>query len=103
MKTANASVVVQSLDNVPVGQSQDLLISLGTRAIPKDGDKTPFYVEPLEGTLTIKAPQGLTLFTHGILAQMKTLPATYLDGRYTIKFDGRQDSNWLFLKKSVSR
>ncbi|MBK5354665.1 cellulase family glycosylhydrolase [Pseudomonas sp. TH41] len=102
VKTANASVVVQSLDNVPVGQSQDLLISLGTRAIPKDGDKTPFYVEPLEGTLTIQAPQGLTLFTRGILAQMKPLPATYLDGSYTIKFDGQQASNWLFLKKSVS-
>ncbi|WP_191624304.1 cellulase family glycosylhydrolase [Pseudomonas fluorescens] len=101
VKTANASVVVQSLDDAPVGRSQDLLISLGTRAIPKDDDKIPFYVEPLEGTLTIQAPQGLTLFTHGTLAQTKKLPATYLDGRYTIKFDGLQASNWLFLKKSV--
>ncbi|CAI8972870.1 Cellulase domain-containing protein [Pseudomonas sp. IT-P253] len=101
VKTAYASVVVQSLDSSPVGQSQDLLISLGTRAIPKADDQIPFYVEPLEGTLTIQAPQGLTLFTQGTLAQMKKLPATYLDGRYTIKFDGVQASNWLFLKKSV--
>jgi hypothetical protein len=103
VKTANASVVVQSLDDAPLGRSQDLLISLGTRAIPQDGDKIPFYVEPLEGTLTIQAPQGLTLFTHGILRQMKKLPATYLDGRYTIKFDGLQASNWLFLKKDVTQ
>ncbi|WP_223432893.1 glycosyl hydrolase family 5 [Pseudomonas sp. GL-B-26] len=102
VKTANASVVVQSLDDAPLGRSQDLLISLGTRAIPQDVDKVPFYVEPLEGTLTIQAPQGLTLFTHGILRQMKKLPATYLDGRYTIKFDGLQASNWLFLKKDVT-
>jgi hypothetical protein len=101
VKTANASVVVQSLDDAPLGRSQDLLISLGTRAVPQDGDKIPFYVEPLEGTLTIQAPQGLTLFTHGILRQMKKLPATYVDGRYTIKFDGLQASNWLFLKKDV--
>ena len=101
VKTPNASVVVQSLDDTPVDQSQNLLISLGTRAIPKDGNKTPFYVEPLEGTLSIRAPQGLTLFTHGILAQMKEVPATYMDGRYTIKFDGVQMSNWLFLKKTA--
>ncbi|WP_178118985.1 cellulase family glycosylhydrolase [Pseudomonas akapageensis] len=103
MKTANASVVVQSLDGVPVGRSQDLMISLGTRAIPKDDNQTPFYVEPLEGTLTIKAPPGLTLFTHGVLAQMKELPTTYRDGRYTIKFDGLRISNWLFLKKGISQ
>ena len=102
VKTANASVAVQSLDDSPLGQSQDLMISLGSRAIPQDGDKIPFYVEPLEGTLTIQAPQGLTLFTHGILRQMKKLPATYLDGRYTIKLDGLQASNWLFLKKDVT-
>jgi hypothetical protein len=33
--------------------------------------------------------QGLALFTSGILGQMKTLPATCLDRRYTIKFDLR--------------
>jgi hypothetical protein len=103
VKTANASVVVQSLDDSPLSRSQDLLISLGTRATPQDDDKIPFYVEPLEGTLTIQAPHGLTLFTHGILGQMKKLPATYLDGRYTIKFDGLQASNWLFLKKGVTQ
>lgn len=101
VKTPNASVVVQSLDNATVGQSQNLLISLGTRAIPKDGNKTPFYLEPLVGTLSIRAAQGLTLFTHGILAQMKEVPATYLDGRYTITFDGAQMSNWLFLTSSA--
>ena len=101
LKTAYASVVVQSLDGVPVGKSADLLISLGTRAVPKDNDKTPFHVEPLEGTLSIQAPPGLTLFTQGgPLGQLGKLPATYLDGRYTIKFDGLQASNWLFLKKA---
>ncbi len=103
VKTANASVVVQSLDNAPVAQSKDLLISLGTRAIPKEDDKTPFYVEPLEGTLSLQAPPGLTLFTNGTLAQMKKLPATYVDGRYTIKFDDLQASNWLFLRKNATR
>lgn len=98
VNTPNASVAVQSLDRTPVGRSRNLLISLGTRAVPKDGNKTPFYVEPLEGTLTIQAPQGLKLFTRGILAQMKELPVTYSGGRYTIQLDGTQMSNWLFLR-----
>jgi hypothetical protein len=103
VKTANASVVVQSLDDTPVGRSQDLLISLGTRAVPQDDGKTPFYVEPLEGALTIQAPQGLTLFSQDTLGQMKKLPAIYTDGRYTISFDGLQASNWLFLKKGATQ
>ncbi|WP_248914235.1 cellulase family glycosylhydrolase [Pseudomonas moorei] len=102
VKTANASVVVQSLDDTPVGRSQDLLISLGARAVPQDDGKTPFYVEPLEGTLTIQAPQGLTLFSQDAPGQIKKLPATYADGRYTINFDGVQASNWLFLKKGAT-
>ncbi|MGV8919511.1 MAG: glycosyl hydrolase family 5 [Pseudomonas sp.] len=102
MKTANASVVVQSLDAMPFAQSQNLMISLGSRAIPKDDGKTPFYIEPLEGTLTIKAAQGLKLFTYGPPSQMKELSAPYKDGRYTITLDGRQMANWLFLKKGTS-
>jgi hypothetical protein len=101
IKTPYASVVVQSLNDAPVGKSADLLISLGSRAIPKADDRTPFYVEPLEGTLTLQAPAGLTLYTQGGPGgQPGKLPATYLDGRYTIKFDGLQASNWLFLKKA---
>ncbi|MBM6447116.1 MULTISPECIES: glycosyl hydrolase family 5 [Pseudomonas] len=103
VKTLNASVVVQSLDEAPLGRSQNLMISLGTRAIPQDNDKTPFYVEPLEGTLTLQAPQGLTLFTQGIMGQMKKLPATYADGHYKINFDGLQASNWLFLRKGDAK
>ncbi|MCU1761125.1 cellulase family glycosylhydrolase [Pseudomonas sp. 14P_8.1_Bac3] len=101
--TANASVAVQSLNDKPLGQSQDLMISLGSRAIPKDDEKTPFNVEPLEGTLTIQAPPGLTLFAQGTLAQMKKLPATYADGRYTIKLDSLEASQWLFLRKNATR
>lgn len=98
VQTPYASVAVQSLDEAPLKQSRHLLISLGTRAIPKDDNKTPFYIEPLEGTLTIKAPQGLKLFAHDILAHLTELPVTYQNGRYTITLDGTRMSNWLFLK-----
>lgn len=98
VKTLYASVVVQSLDARPFNQSRQLMISLGTRAVPKDNERTPFYVEPLEGTLSIKAPAGLKLFSYQAQAPLKELPATYENGRYSIKFDGKEMSNWLFLK-----
>ncbi|MNV61906.1 hypothetical protein D3C71_1544330 [compost metagenome] len=98
LKTPYASVVVQSLDAKPFSQSRSLLVSVGTRAIPRPDDKIPFHVEPLEGMLTIKAPAGLKLFSRNAQAQEKQLPVTYQDGRYSITFDGQQMSNWLFLK-----
>jgi hypothetical protein len=97
-KTPYASVAVQSLDGAPLKQSRHMLISLGTRAIPKDVKKTPFYTEPLEGTLSIKAPPGLKLFTHDILAHQTELPVSYENGRYRITFDRTRMSNWLFLR-----
>lgn len=99
VSTANASVVVQSLDAAPIDRSQDLLISLGARAVPQDGGKTPFNVEPLTGTLTVKAAQGLSLFSQ-VNGAMSKLPVTYADGRYTIKLDGVRALNWLFLKNT---
>ncbi|CAM4061916.1 Cellulase, glycosyl hydrolase family 5 [Pseudomonas reidholzensis] len=98
LKTAYASVVVQSLDAKPLHQSRSLLISLGTRAVPRPEDMTPFYVEPLEGTLKIKAPAGLKVFSQNAAGEPTVLPASYQDGRYTLEFDGKRMSNWLFIR-----
>ncbi|MEN4826639.1 glycosyl hydrolase family 5 [Pseudomonas sp. P39-UII1] len=98
LKTAYASVAVQSLDAKPLGQSRNLLISLGSRAVPRPDDMTPFHVEPLEGGLSIKAPAGLKLYSRTADGQEKTLAANYQDGRYLITFDGQNMTNWLFLK-----
>ncbi|WP_449432906.1 cellulase family glycosylhydrolase [Pseudomonas putida] len=98
VSTPYASVVVQALDAKPLSQSSRLFISLGTRAVPRAGNQTPFYVEPLQGTLAIKAPAGLKLFSRTAAGQEQQLPAPYQDGRYLLTFDGKHMSNWLFLK-----
>ena len=98
LKTAYASVVVQSLDAKPLKQSRSLLISLGSRAVPRPDDMTPFHVEPLEGSLTIQAPQGLKLYARKADGSEQAMASTYQDGRYRITFDGQQMANWLFLK-----
>lgn len=94
LQTPYASVAVQSLDGKPFSQSRALLISLGTRAVPRPDDMTPFHVEPLRGRVSIKAGPGLKLYT----GKQQQLPVSYEDGRYVITFDGQHMSNWLFLK-----
>jgi hypothetical protein len=96
--TRNATVAVQSLEDAPIAQAKSLLISLGARAVPREGNKTPFYVEPVEGQLTIRAPQGLKLYKQTVLQQMREVPVTYKEGHYTIMLDSSLRTNWLFLK-----
>lgn len=97
-RTRNATVAVQSLDSEPIGQSKNLLVSLGARAVPQAGNKTPFHVEPVEGQLTIRAPKGLKLYKRGVLQESKEVPVTYRDGQYTIRLDDTLRTNWLFLR-----
>ncbi len=98
LKTRNATVAVQSLEEAPIGQSRNLLISFSARAVPKDGNKTPFHVEPVEGVLSIRAPKGLKLYKRGVLQEMKEVPAPYKDGQYTIRLDDTLRTNWLHLR-----
>lgn len=97
-KTRNASVALQSLDHLPIGSSRNLLLSIGTRAVPRDGNRAPFHVEPFEGQFTVEAPAGLKLYRHGILSALEELPTSYENGRYTIRLDGTLATNWLFLR-----
>lgn len=96
--TRNASVVVQSLDGLPIAQSGKLLISLAARAVPKAGNQTPFHTEPVEGRLLIRAPPGLRLFRKAILQQRKEVPIRFERGRYVIELDDSLRTNWLTLE-----
>ena len=98
VQTQNASVAVQSLDHVPVSQSKHILISLGARAVPQDGNRTPFHVEPVEGKLSIKAPKGLKLYKQVESQEMQEVRSIYDSGRYVITLDNSLKTNWLFLR-----
>lgn len=98
LSTRNASVAVQSLNEQAVGQSNQLLISIGTRSQPQPGKKTPFLVEPLEGSIHVKAPKGLKAYRNGPFNQWLEMPSTYADGRYTMVLDGSRTVQWLMLR-----
>ena len=95
----NATVAVQSLDGNSIGQSKNILVSLSARWVPKPGDPTSYYSEPIEGKLSIAAPQGLTLHVWDAGAgKMRLAPAPYKDGRYFVVLDRKLRSYWLVLR-----
>jgi len=98
VKTRSATVAVQSLDDAPIFRSKQILISLGARAVPKDGNRTPFHVEPVEGKLSIKAPIGLKLYKQVVSQKIEEVPSIYDNGRYVITLDNSLKTNWLFLR-----
>jgi HAMP domain-containing protein len=98
IRTALASVVVQSLDNVRLGSSFALLISLGAASEPLSPNQLPFRSEQVVGELAIRAPAGLKLYARlNAQEQRREIPSTYSDGRYRIQLDETLRTYWLML------
>ena len=99
VSTRNATIAVQSLDENPISNSGAIMISLGAGSVPKSARQLPFYSEPVEGQLTIRAPKGLKLYKKNTSAEEKReIPAPYKDGRYFINLDRSLATYWLVLK-----
>lgn len=98
LETRHASVAVQSLDDLALGASRNVMLSIGTRSEPLPGNKTPFRVEPLAGEIKIKAPAGLKLYRNGPFNQLIEHPVRYADGHYLIRLEGKLPIQWLFLR-----
>lgn len=93
--TRNATVAVQSLDGSVINKSRHLLVSLGARSVPSTGNKLPFYSEPVEGTLFIKAPRGLKATKQTVLQKKESVPFKYINGRYKFKLDSTIRTYWI--------
>jgi hypothetical protein len=69
LDNAMAAVAVQSLDDLPLGQSREILISLTARAVPLDETSPTFLLEPVNGTLRVPGPGTSSLSRLGIPAR----------------------------------
>jgi hypothetical protein len=107
--TRNASISVQSLDDRRIDQSRAILISFGARSVPNAVKQTTFHSEPVEGLLSIRAPEGLKLYTEQPSSSSAKSPATkpspsdssqasilttYKDGRYQITLEKNIRGHW---------
>ncbi|MCC7074748.1 MAG: glycosyl hydrolase family 5 [Deltaproteobacteria bacterium] len=101
LSTPHATVAVQSLDEDPLGSSRNLMVSLGARALPHEERRAPFFVEPVEGELRVRAPPGLSVFRHDEQQRLVPVPASYSDGSYALRLDGTLRTQWLFLRAAA--
>ena len=100
--TPNATVIVQSIDSVPISASENMLISMAARSVTAKDGKLPFLSEPVIGQLIIKAGKGLTLFKRNHSQVEQQVPVQYQNGQYVINLDATLKTYWLSLKKSKS-
>lgn len=100
IKNKHATVAVQALDNQAIKDSSDILISLGRLSTSKEvkGDKKTYTVEPLEGTLSIKAKAGLKIYKPSILNKLSEVPFEYKDGQYTLSLANAENKLWLYMR-----
>lgn len=99
LRTPKAVVAVQSLDGSPLASSKKLLITVMARVILSANGKPPFLSEPIEGTIAVRAPAGLTLVPlkpDG--SEGAPIAAPYADGRYTLTLGKPLVSHWFLLK-----
>ena len=97
--TRNAVVAVQSTDGKPIAQSQNIMISVGARSAPKARDSMPFYSEPVEGKILIRAMPDLNLSVRdGPTGKSRRLTAAYNAGHYVLELDASLNSSWLSLQ-----
>ncbi len=95
--TRNATLAVQSLDDMPINQSKDILISLAARSLPKSTNSLPYSSEPVEVNLLIKAPSGLVLYKYLSDGSKKQINASFSNGHYLINLNKSIGSYWLNL------
>lgn len=97
IKTQNASVAVQSLDDLPINQSSSLMISLGANSMPT-GKMLPFRFVQVLGEITIHARKGLKLTRKNLAGKEEKVSVDYIDGEYIINLESSWEASWLFLK-----
>jgi hypothetical protein len=100
IETRSASVAFQALDDVPLGDSKNIMISLAAQAMPVKKFRAPILAEPVIGVIKFKAPSGLKLFKKNSVARYQEVHMDYTDGIYYIKLTSDLRTYWLFLKDS---
>ena len=97
-----AAIVVQSLDDLPIGLSREILISLMARAVPVDGKAPTFLFEPLSGTLEISGGQDLVLTTAGHPNVVLSDAHAEINGSHVIDLARVDGATWLLLRDEAT-
>ncbi len=102
LKTENAAIAVQSLEDKPITKAQRILISITAQALPNIPSRLPFYAQPLIGELKIKAQPNMNLYRLDREGKKQKILVKRQDGWYTIQLSQKIKSNWLLLEAFAS-
>lgn len=98
IQTANASVAVQSLDDMPISKSRKILISMAAQSVPGNDNKLPFLSEPISGVLRIQAKDGLKLFALSATGKKREVAVERVNDQYVISLNAKLETYWLMLE-----
>ncbi len=98
LSTRNASVAVQSLDDSPIAKSGKILISAAAQAIPVSPGRLPYFTEPVEGRVMIRARPGLKLSILDATGDRKPFNTTRRGDSYEIFINDSFASFWGILE-----
>jgi hypothetical protein len=98
LTTGNASVAVQSLDDAPIAKSGKILISVSAQAIPVSPGRLPYFTEPVEGRVLIRARPGLKLAYFEPTGIKRPVNTTRQGDRYEIFLNDSFASFWGILE-----
>ncbi len=96
--TQNAVISVQSLENAPIRQAKNLLITLVADSKQAD-NKIDFYTEPVVATINIhNINKGLNICSNQSKAKTNSpLVASYQDGQYHIRLNQHSEISYIVL------
>ena len=98
----HATVAVQSLDNQPINNSTNILISIGrySKAFEMVKGKRIYQIEPIKGKLTIEGKKGLHVYKNGGLNTKKELEYTYHNNQYSIDLSSIENALWISISNN---
>ena len=97
--TKNALVSIQSLTEMPITLAKSILITLCAQVNERVAGKTPFWSEPVTGTINIRSSPGKYLYALDSSGNKQKLSSMqYTEGRYLIELTEDDFSHWLLLE-----
>jgi hypothetical protein len=103
LSTRNATVAIQSLDDLAISRAKNILISLASNSVPSSRRKVPFLTEPIQGKLLIQAPDGLSLYYATSRGDWTKTEVDRIKGKYVINLNKLPLIHWLRLAESSSQ
>jgi hypothetical protein len=98
VETSKATVAVSSLQNAPIAESKQILITAVARVAASSGGKMPMLSEPVEGVVKIRAPAGsnvIPLAADG--TRLAAIDAPHENGFYVVTLPAGKGTHWYLL------